>query len=205
MPIDHDNYSDAYIRSILEEVQTIAIVGASANTVRPSYFVLTYMMSKGYDVAAVNPGRAPQPIAGAPCFASLAETARNFSPSVAGQDFATSKIASPRTDAGADAPVENQIDLIDIFRNSQAAYGVVEEVLQLDPLPKVIWMQLGVRNDEAARMAEKQGIKVIMNRCPKIEYARLCGEIGWVGVNRGIISAKKPKLRKGYQRFDIRQ
>lgn len=170
--VDHENYSDAYIRQVLEDVKTVAIVGASANTVRPSYFVLTYMLSKGYTVLPVNPGQAGKEIAGALCYPSLKETPQ-------------------------------PIHMVDIFRNSEAAFGVVEEALQLDPLPKVIWMQLEVRNDEAARLAEDAGVRVVMNRCPKIEYARLSGEIGWVGVNRGVVSSKKPKLQAGFQRFGI--
>ena len=84
--------------------------------------------------------------------------------------------------------------MVDIFRNSEAAGAVVDEALALDPLPKVIWMQLSVRNDAAAARAEAAGVRVVMNRCPKIEYGRLSGEIGWVGVNSRTVSAKRPKL-----------
>ncbi|MEM9277956.1 MAG: CoA-binding protein [Pseudomonadota bacterium] len=171
--MDHDTYSDAYIAEILNETKTIAIVGASANKVRPSYFVLKYLLSKGYEAIPVNPGQAGKEIAGQRCYASLKE-------------------------------IPQPIHMIDIFRNSEAAYGVVEEALQLDPLPKVIWMQLEVRNNEAARLAEEKGVKVVMNRCPKIEYARLSGEIGWVGVNSGVISSKKPRLQSGYQRYKVK-
>ncbi|MGI9351864.1 MAG: CoA-binding protein [Rhizobiaceae bacterium] len=170
--MDHDWYSDRYIRSILNQVKTIAVVGASANNVRPSYFVVKYLLSKGYDVIPVNPGRAGSEIAGALCYGSLADIPR-------------------------------PIDMVEIFRNSNAALGMVEELIQLDPLPKVVWMQLQVRNDTAAKLAEEMGIKVVMNRCPKIEYARLCGEIGWVGVNSGVISSKRPKLQSGFQRFKV--
>ena len=100
--------------------------------------------------------------------------------------------------------IPGPVHMVDIFRNSDAAFGVVEEALKLDPLPKVIWMQLQVRNDEAAKLAEARGIKVVMNRCPKIEYARLCGEIGWAGVSSNVISSRKPKLHKGFQSFGIR-
>jgi uncharacterized protein len=93
------------------------------------------------------------------------------------------------------------IDMVDVFRASEAVPGVVEEALALDPLPKVIWTQLTVRNDEAAAKAEAAGIKVVMNRCPKIEYARLSGEIGWNGVNSGVISAKKPVMRTRVPEF----
>ena len=95
--------------------------------------------------------------------------------------------------------------MVDIFRASDAVPGIVDEVLALDPLPKVIWMQLTVRHDEAAARAEAAGIKVVMNRCPKIEYGRLSGEIGWTGVNSGVLSSKKPIMRPGFQSFGIRQ
>lgn len=166
--MNHDSYSDAYIRDILDGVKTIAMVGASANTVRPSYFVLKYLLSKGYDVIPINPGQAGKEILGQTVHASLA-----------------------------DVPVA--IDMIDIFRNSEAAGAVVEEALRLSPLPKVIWMQLSVRNDAAARLAEDKGLKVVMDRCPKIEYGRLSGEIGWTGVNSRNLSAKRPVLKSGYQ------
>jgi predicted CoA-binding protein len=102
------------------------------------------------------------------------------------------------------ADINRQIDMVDIFRNSDASLGIVQEAILLEPMPKVIWMQLQVRNDEAAKLAESNGIQVVMNRCPKIEYARLCGEIGWAGVASNVISSKKPKLRSGFQRFDIK-
>jgi hypothetical protein len=95
--------------------------------------------------------------------------------------------------------------MVDIFRASAAVPGILDQVLKLNPLPKVIWMQLGVRNDEAAARAEAAGIKVVMNRCPKIEYGKLSGEIGWTGVNSGVLSSKKPLMRSGYQSFGVRQ
>ena len=82
--------------------------------------------------------------------------------------------------------------------------GIVEQALKLQPLPKVIWMQLTVRNDEAAALAEAAGVKVVMNRCPKIEYGRLSGEIGWTGVNSGVLSSKRPLMRAGFQSFGVR-
>jgi hypothetical protein len=170
--MNHDRYDDDYIRAILREVKTIAMVGASPNTVRPSYFVLKYLLSKGYDVIPVNPGQAGREIGGAMTFASLAQIGRH-------------------------------VDMVDIFRNSQAAGAVVDEALALETLPGVIWMQLGVRNDEAAARAEQRGVKVVMNRCPKIEYARLCGEIGWAGVSSGVVSSRKPTMISGMQRFGL--
>lgn len=172
--MNHDAYDDAYISGILNSIKTIAIVGASANDVRPSFFVLKYMLAKGFDVYPVNPGQAGKEILGTKFYARLA-----------------------------DIPVA--LDMVDIFRSSEAVPGVVDEVLQLDPLPKVVWMQLTVRHDEAAARAEAAGIKVVMNRCPKIEYGRLSGEIAWNGVNSRVLSSKKPVMRSGFQSFGIRQ
>jgi len=105
---------------------------------------------------------------------------------------------------GSLAEIPGTVDMVEIFRNSQAAGPITDEALTLDPLPKVIWMQLSVRNDEAAAKAEAKGITVIMNRCPKIEYGRLSGEIGWQGINSRILSAKKPALAgKGFQKLTI--
>ncbi len=159
----HDHYPDDAIRTILDSVKTVAIVGASANQARPSFAVLRYLLQHDYRVFAINPGLAGQTILTAPVFATLAE-------------------------------VPEPIDMVDIFRNSEAAGPIVDEALALDPLPKVIWMQLTVRNDEAAQRAEARGVTVIMNRCPKIEFGRLSGEIGWSGINSRVISAKMPKL-----------
>ncbi|NRG18443.1 CoA-binding protein [Rhizobiales bacterium] len=166
--MNHDSYTDAYIRGILDEVKTIAMVGASANPVRPSYFVLKYLLAKGYDVIPINPGQAGKEILGQTVYASLSD-------------------------------VPKPIDMVDIFRASEAAGGVVDDALKLDPKPKVIWMQLTIRNDAAAAHAEAEDVKVVMNRCPKIEYGRLSGEIGWTGVNSRVISAKRPALKAGFQ------
>ncbi len=102
------------------------------------------------------------------------------------------------------ADVPEPIDMVDIFRASQYALPVVEEALALAPRPRVIWMQLGVRSDEAAAKAETAGLKVVMNRCPKIEYGRLSSEIGWMGVNTRTLSAKKaPLMGGGLQRMSL--
>lgn len=172
--MNHDEYSNEYISGILNEVKTVAIVGASANEVRPSFFVTKYLVDKGYAVFPVNPGQAGKEIAGRMTYAKLAD-------------------------------IPEPIDMVDIFRASDAVPAIVEEVLRLEPLPKVIWMQLTVRHDEAAAKAEAHGIKVVMNRCPKIEYGRLSGEIGWNGVNSRVISSKKPIMRQGFQSFGVRQ
>ena len=168
----HDSYTDDLIRSILKSTKTIALVGASANEVRPSYFVLKYLLGRGYRLFPVNPGIAGTEILGAKVYGSLAE-------------------------------IPEPLDMVEIFRNSEAADGIVDEALALDPLPKVIWMQLSVRNDAAAARAEARGVQVIMNRCPKIEYGRISGEIGWTGVNTRMLSSKKPTMMKGFQKFTI--
>jgi predicted CoA-binding protein len=168
-----DAYPDDLIRNVLKSVKTIAMVGASSNPSRPSFFVLKYLMGRGYRVLAVNPGLAGGVIEGAPVFSSLAD-------------------------------IPEPVDMVDIFRNSEAAGGIVDEALRMTPLPKVIWMQLTVRNDAAAARAEALGLTVIMNRCPKIEYGRLSGEIGWSGVNSRTISAKKPtRLGAGVQKLGL--
>ncbi|MER9556131.1 CoA-binding protein [Mesorhizobium sp. M0323] len=172
--MNHDAYDNAYIAGILNSVKTIAMVGASANDVRPSYFVLKYLLGKGFSVFPINPGQAGKEILGRMTYARLAD-------------------------------VPEPIDMVDVFRASAAVPGIVDEVLRLDPLPKVIWMQLGIRHDEAAARAEAAGIKVVMNRCPKIEYGKLSGEIGWTGVNSGVLSSKKPLMRPGFQSFGVRQ
>lgn len=172
--MNHDSYDNAYIADILNSVKTIAIVGASANDVRPSFFVLKYLLAKGFDVYPINPGHAGKEILGRMTYAKLS-----------------------------DVPVA--IDMVDIFRASAAVPPIVDEALALEPLPKVIWMQLTVRHDEAAAKAEAAGVKVVMNRCPKIEYGRLSGEIGWNGVASGVISSRRPIMRGGFQSFGIRQ
>ena len=170
--MNHDSYPDDYIRGILTGVKRIAMVGASANTARPSFFVLKYLSERGFTMLPINPGLAGGAILGLPVYARLA-----------------------------DAP--GPIDMVDIFRNSEAAGAIVDEALALDPLPRVVWMQLGVRNDAAAARAEAKGVQVVMNRCPKIEYGRLSGEIGWSGVNSRIISARKSTAGAGFQRLTI--
>ncbi len=102
----------------------------------------------------------------------------------------------------ADIPVP--VDMVDIFRAPQYALAIVEEALALKPRPSVIWMQLGIRNDEATKLAEANGLKVVMNRCPKIEYGRLSSEIAWMGVNTRTLSAKKAQLSgRGIQRMSL--
>ena len=165
--MNHDAYSDAYIRDILVGNRTIAMVGASPNTSRPSYFAMKYLKAKGFRVIPVNPGHAGQEILGERVYASLAN-------------------------------IEGPVDIVDIFRNSEAALGITREAIRIGA--KVVWMQLGVRNDEAAAIAEQAGLKVVMNRCPKIEYGRLSGELSWAGVNSRRLSSRRPMLgAKGVQ------
>jgi uncharacterized protein len=101
------------------------------------------------------------------------------------------------------ADIPEPVDMVDIFRASQHATGIVKEALALKPRPQVIWMQLGVRSDEAAKLAEDAGLKVVMNRCPKIEYGRLSSEIAWMGVNTRTLSSKKAQLGRGIQRMAL--
>lgn len=101
------------------------------------------------------------------------------------------------------AEIGRPVDVVDIFRGSEAALGVTREAIGIGA--KVIWMQVGVRNDDAARLAEDAGLKVVMNRCPKIEYGRLSGEIGWAGVNSRTLSSRRPLLAaKGGQQRQLR-
>jgi predicted CoA-binding protein len=170
--MDHDSYSDSYIRGILNSVKSIAMVGASERESRPSYFAFKYLLERGYTMIPVNPGKAGETILGRRVYARLAD-------------------------------VPEPIDMVDIFRNSRFAPAVVEEALALKPRPQVIWMQLGVRSDAAAALAEANGLKVVMNRCPKIEYGRLSSEIAWMGVNTRTITSKRAKIGGGIQRLSL--
>jgi uncharacterized protein len=163
--VNHDRYTDQYIAGILAEARSIAMVGASAAGNRPSAFAMKYLLGKGYAVIPVNPNLAGGEIQGQRVYAALAD-------------------------------VPGPVDIVDIFRNPAAAGEVTREAIALkDKLAiKAVWMQLGVRNDAAAAEAEAAGLKVVMNRCTKIEYGRLSGEIGWAGVNVGILSSRRPLL-----------
>ena len=171
--MDHNTYSDPYIRGILNTVKTIAMVGASAKDNRPSYFAFKYLLERGYNMIPINPGLAGKQLLGKTIYARLSE-------------------------------VPEPIDMIDIFRAANYAVPIVQEALTLTPKPRVIWMQLSVRNDEAAALAEANGMKVVMNRCPKIEYGRLSSEIGWMGINSRTLSSKRAKvLGGGVQRMSL--
>ncbi len=158
----HDHYSDRRLRAILGRVQTIAMVGASTVWRRPSFYAMKYLQKRGFRVIPVNPARAGAVILGETVCGAIGE-----------------------------APV--QIDMVDIFRTSEEALAITREAIACKDEKgiKVVWMQLSVRNDEAARLAEAAGLVVVMDRCPKIEYARLSGELGWSGINSGIITARR--------------
>jgi hypothetical protein len=171
--MNHDSYDDGYIRGILNTVKTIAMVGVSANTSRPSYFAFKYLHERGYRMIPVNPGLAGHELLGRKAFATLLD-------------------------------IDEPVDMVDIFRPVRFARAIVEEALRMEPRPQVVWMQLGIRDDEAARLAEEGGLKVVMNRCPKIEYGRLSAEISWIGVNSRTLSAKKaPLSARGIQRLSL--
>lgn len=137
-------YPDSVLRSILETVRVIAMVGASDRPERPSYGVMSFLQKKGYRVIPVNPSLAGQTLLGEQVFASLGDIPHDF-------------------------------DMVDIFRKSDAVPDIVDEAIRLAQQRhiKIIWMQIGVRNDHAASTAEAAGLSVIMNRCPKQEYPRV--------------------------------
>src|SRR3954465_5413964 len=161
--MNHDAYDDNYIRGILNNVKSIAMVGASPVNVRPSYFAFKHLGQRGHDMIPVNPGHVGKSLLDKPFVASLSDIGR-------------------------------AVDMIDIFRNSSHIMPWVEEAVKLATPPKVIWMQLGARDDAAAAKAEAAGIKVVMNRCPKIEYGRLSSEISWMGVNSRTLSSKRAPM-----------
>ena len=154
-------YSDATLRGILSQVRTIAMVGASGDWKRPSFFAMKYLQRRGYRIIPVNPGRSGSEILGETVYATLAD-------------------------------IPGDIDMVDVFRSSEAALGVAEDAAALaeDKQIKIFWLQLGIRNDAAAEIAQAVGMTVIMDRCPKIEFARLSGELSWSGINTKIITSK---------------
>ncbi len=157
-----DVYSDALLRRVLDSARTIAMVGASTEWNRPSAFAMKYLQGKGYHVIPVNPRAAGGTILGETCYASVHDI--------------------PRDKTG-------PIDMVDIFRRSDQVGPIVADAIAIGA--KIVWMQLGVRNEEAARAAEKAGLTVVMNRCVKIEYGRLHGELSWGGFNSRVISSRR--------------
>ena len=154
-------YSDAKIRAILQRVKTIAMVGASSNWNRPSYFVMKYLQRKGYRVIPVNPVAAGQAILGEPVVSSLAD-------------------------------ITDKVDVVDVFRRPDAVPAITDEVIAMG-VP-VLWLQLGVRHQASVDRARAAGLTVVQDRCMKIEYGRLSGELAWNGVNGDVISSKKRAL-----------
>ena len=158
-------YPDTLIKSILRSVKTIAMVGASGNDIRPSYFAMMYLLNKGYTIIPVNPGMVGKTILGQKVYASLKDVP---------------------------APVD-MVDVF--RESQYAPDIAREAVAEKDRLGiKVLWLQLGVISAEAEQIGKDAGLTVIMNRCPKIEHGRFSGEIGWMGVNRRVIDNRKPLL-----------
>src|ERR1700730_10414887 len=118
-------------------------------------------------------------------------------PGLAGQDLLGQKVY------GRLADIPEPVDMGDLLRAAPYALGIVEETLQMQPRPRVVWMQLGVRNDAAAALAEQNGLKVVMNRCPKIEYGRLSSAISWMGVSSRTLSSTKAQLSGRVQRMSL--
>jgi len=157
-------YSDDYIKGILSSTHTIVMVGASTQWNRPSYFAMKYMQTKGYRVIPVNPTAKGQMVLGEFIYGDLA-----------------------------DIPEDIKIDMVDVFRNSEAAGPIADQALAMRASRGVstLWMQLGVRNDIAARRAAEAGLRVVMDRCPKIEYSRLYRELGQHGFDSKVISSRR--------------
>ena len=164
--MDHDSYPDTYIRGILAKARTIAMVGASPKWNRPSYFAMKYLQEKGYRVIPVNPRVAGGEILGEPVYADLAS-------------------------------IPGPVDMVDIFRATKDAGAIVDQSLAVagEKGISIIWMQLGVRDDAAAKRAEAAGLEVVMDRCPKIEFGRLNTELSWGGFNSKVISSRRRRLR----------
>ena len=134
------NYSESYIKEVLDEVKSIAVVGASANQDRDSYKVMQVLMQHGYEVFPINPNEVGNFILGQPCYADLSS-------------------------------VSGKIDMVDVFRATDAVMGVTKEAIAIGAT--VLWTQLDIVHKEAAALAEQAGLKVVMDRCPKIELAKL--------------------------------
>lgn len=141
-----EDISDSFMRTVLDRTKVIVLVGASANPARPSYRVMEFLLSRGYRVIPVNPGQAGKEILGQPVLESLEAVA---------------------AECGA------EVQMLDIFRKSEAVPALVENALGLFPGLEAVWMQIGVISDEAAMMARAAGVDVVMDRCPKIEIERL--------------------------------
>ena len=158
------DYDDAFIRKILLNTKTIAIIGLSEKDNRPSNFAAKYLKNRGYKIVPINPVTKQKYIIGEKVFKSITEL--NFVP-----------------------------DMVDLFVKKEKIYAFVEEAIKIKT--KTIWLQLGLIDKKSEKTAKKAGIKFIMNRCPKIEYAKFSGELGWAGINSNIISNKRFLFKNG--------
>jgi uncharacterized protein len=161
VPGQTGSYSEEELAAILRRARTVAMVGASPNWNRPSYFVMKYLQRKGFRVIPVNPVAVGQTILGEPVVADLHD-------------------------------ITEPVDVVDIFRKPEAVPGIVDAAIDIGA--KVVWMQLGIRNDAAAATAQAAGLTVIQDRCMKIEYGRLSGELAWSGINGDIISSRRQRI-----------
>lgn len=166
MAFEDESYDDVLIHDLLANTRSIAMVGVSANKVRPSNFAFRYLLAKGYRMIPINPGMAGKEILGQTVYASLSD-------------------------------MPEPVDMVDIFRPSEAVPPLAEEAIAVGA--KCLWLQLTVFHANAAKRARAAGLTVVMNRCPKIEYGRLSGEIGSLGINSGVITARRGKLMRGFQ------
>lgn len=146
---------------LLQQYHHIAIVGISADPYRPSHFVAIYLQAEGYNIVLINPSYAGQRLLGKRVYASLTEA----------------------KEAG------EEIEIVDVFRKAEDVPPVAEEAIAIGA--KVLWLQLGIRNDEAGRRAQEAGLTFVQDRCMKIEHARFFGGLHTVGLNTGVILAKK--------------
>lgn len=153
------------LRRILGTARTIAVVGLSPQWHRPSFFAAKYMQGHGYRVVPINPTASG--ILGERCYPSLTAAARAL------------------------AERGEKIDLVDCFRRSEDTPPIADEAIAIGA--HCLWMQIGVVNEEAAGKARAAGLDVVMNRCVKIEHARLFGGLNWAGVNTRVISARRPQ------------
>lgn len=154
-------YPDALLLGILRGARTIAMVGASPNWNRPSYFAMRYLQRKGFRVIPVNPRALDAPILGEQVYPDLSSV-----------------------------PVP--VDVVDVFRRPSEAPAIAEAAVSIGA--RVLWLQLGVRSEEARAIAEAGGLTVVQDRCMKIEYGRLSGELSWSGINSGIITSRRRRI-----------
>ena len=153
---------DMYERlKLLQHYHHIAIVGISADQYRPSHFVAIYLQAEGYDIIPINPRYAGQTILGKRVYASLTEA----------------------KEAG------EQIEIVDVFRRAEDTMPVAEEAIKIGA--KVVWLQLGIRNDEVGKHVQEAGLVFVQNRCIKMEHARFFGGLHTVGLNTGVIMSRK--------------